>query len=104
MHRNIFRQRAQGIERRPFAARGPHIFLAGQITGVEGYVESAANGLWLGLALAAKLCGAALPPPPVETTLGALLGHLRTPVKKISAVQRPVRPHARTGPESQIRA
>ena len=54
----------------------PRIRLAGQITGVEGYVESAACGLWLGLHLAR---GASLPPR--ETALGALLGHLRTPAR-----------------------
>ncbi|MEW5772496.1 MAG: methylenetetrahydrofolate--tRNA-(uracil(54)-C(5))-methyltransferase (FADH(2)-oxidizing) TrmFO [Thermodesulfobacteriota bacterium] len=54
----------------------PRIFLAGQITGVEGYVESASCGLWLGLHLARNA-----PLPPRETALGALLGHLRTPVR-----------------------
>jgi len=53
------------------------VFLAGQITGVEGYVESAACGLWLGLHLASGLTA-----PPGETALGALLAHLRRPVKK----------------------
>ena len=51
----------------------PKIYLAGQISGVEGYLESAATGLWLGLFLAGKI-----ELPPVETALGALLGHLRT--------------------------
>lgn len=59
----------------------PDVFLAGQITGVEGYVESAASGLWLGLALASRLRGNSLPPLPQGTALGALLGHLRTPAK-----------------------
>ncbi|GAB1410327.1 methylenetetrahydrofolate--tRNA-(uracil(54)-C(5)) -methyltransferase (FADH(2)-oxidizing) TrmFO [Desulfovibrionales bacterium] len=52
------------------------IYLAGQITGVEGYLESAATGLWLGLSLAGKVSA-----PPRETALGALLGHLRTEAK-----------------------
>lgn len=59
----------------------PDVHLAGQITGVEGYVESAACGLWAGLLLAARSRGAGLPPPPPETALGALLGHLRTPAR-----------------------
>ena len=58
------------------------VWLAGQITGVEGYVESAASGLWAAMAVAAHLTGGALVPPPLETALGALLGHLRLPVKK----------------------
>lgn len=62
----------------------PDVYLAGQITGVEGYLESAACGLWVGLSLAAKLnTGATLAPPPNITALGALLGHLRaTPPKR----------------------
>ena len=60
----------------------PGVFLAGQITGVEGYLESAACGLWVGLVLAAKLSGSALAPPPNTTALGGLLSHLRTPPAK----------------------
>ena len=45
-------------------------------------MESAASGLWLGLALAARAHGRNLPPPPPETALGALLGHLQRPEKR----------------------
>src|SRR5690606_22879804 len=49
---------------------------AGQITGCEGYVESAAIGLLAGRFAAAELAGRALAPPPPETALGALLAHI----------------------------
>lgn len=54
------------------------VFLAGQITGVEGYVESAACGLWLGLHLAGAAAGRPPGLPPPETALGGLLRHLQT--------------------------
>jgi len=73
IHRNTFvnapKALTETLELRAF----PGAYLAGQITGVEGYVESAACGLWLGLHL-----GRGLPLPPPETALGALLCHLRT--------------------------
>ncbi len=57
--------------------RLPGVFLAGQITGVEGYVESAACGLFVGIYLAHYLFNKNIPLPPRECALGALLGHLR---------------------------
>ena len=54
----------------------PNIRFAGQITGCEGYVESAAVGLLAGRFAAAELLGRMLAPPPVETALGALLHHI----------------------------
>ncbi len=58
------------------------VFLAGQITGVEGYVESAACGLFLGLYLAKQIKGKQIPLPPKECALGALLSHLREEKKR----------------------
>lgn len=54
-----------------------HIFLAGQITGVEGYVESASCGLWVGIKLASRILEKPLQDLPVTTALGALMNHLR---------------------------
>jgi methylenetetrahydrofolate--tRNA-(uracil-5-)-methyltransferase len=54
----------------------PHLRFAGQITGCEGYIESAAIGMLAGRFAAAELRGETLAPPPPETALGALLGHI----------------------------
>ncbi|MCX6127573.1 MAG: methylenetetrahydrofolate--tRNA-(uracil(54)-C(5))-methyltransferase (FADH(2)-oxidizing) TrmFO [Proteobacteria bacterium] len=54
----------------------PQIFLAGQITGVEGYTESASIGLLAGRAAAAKLTGSSFQMPPVGTILGALYSYI----------------------------
>ena len=54
----------------------PHIRFAGQMTGCEGYVESAAIGLIAGRFAAAELLSRAMTPPPADTALGALLGHV----------------------------
>lgn len=82
MHRNTFVNAPQVLNEDLSLNARPDVFLAGQITGVEGYVESAACGLWLGLSLAARFCGNALPRPPAESALGALLTHLQTPAKR----------------------
>jgi methylenetetrahydrofolate--tRNA-(uracil-5-)-methyltransferase len=54
----------------------PDILLAGQLSGVEGYVESAAMGLLAGINSARKAAGIAPTVPPAETALGALVNHL----------------------------
>ncbi|MGE4296757.1 MAG: methylenetetrahydrofolate--tRNA-(uracil(54)-C(5))-methyltransferase (FADH(2)-oxidizing) TrmFO [Desulfovibrionaceae bacterium] len=78
MHRNTFVDAPRVLTPDLELLARPGVFLAGQITGVEGYVESAACGLWCGMLLAAKLTGRVLPQPPQESALGALLGHLRS--------------------------
>lgn len=80
MHRNTYVNAPEVLDGLTLKNR-PDVYLAGQITGVEGYVESAACGLWAGHLLAARLTGSELPEPPAETALGALLAHLRTPAK-----------------------
>jgi len=82
IHRNTFVD-APAVLTGELELKGwPSVYLAGQITGVEGYLESAACGLWVGRMLSAKLGGRVLTPPPVTSALGALLGHLRTPPTK----------------------
>lgn len=77
IHRNTYVQAPEVLTEDLQLKARPKTYLAGQISGVEGYLESAATGLWLGLALAGRITGL----PPTETALGALLGHLRTPAK-----------------------
>jgi methylenetetrahydrofolate--tRNA-(uracil-5-)-methyltransferase len=76
LHRNTFIKSPELLDATLRLEAMPHVRFAGQITGCEGYVESAAVGLLAGLFWAADLSGRALPPPPPETALGALLGHI----------------------------
>ena len=56
----------------------PGIYFAGQIIGVEGYVESATMGLLAGLSAVRKISGEEFAPPPVETAMGALHNYVTT--------------------------
>ena len=76
LHRNTFINSPQLLDATLRLKSHPHIRFAGQITGCEGYVESAAVGLLAGRFAAADIAGGTLPPPPPETALGALLGHI----------------------------
>ena len=78
MHRNSF-LRSPGLLDRYYRVIGQErLWFAGQITGVEGYIESAASGLCVGINLARRLSGRALIDFPPETALGALAGHIST--------------------------
>ena len=76
LHRNTFIRSPELLDQTLRLKSRPNIRFAGQITGCEGYVESAAIGLLAGRFAAAELRGAAMRPPPVETALGALLHHI----------------------------
>jgi methylenetetrahydrofolate--tRNA-(uracil-5-)-methyltransferase len=78
IHRNTYVNAPQVLDPDLQVKARPGFYLAGQITGVEGYLESAACGLWLGLSLARRLGGGSVSRPPAVTALGALLGHLST--------------------------
>jgi methylenetetrahydrofolate--tRNA-(uracil-5-)-methyltransferase len=76
LHRNTFINAPKLLDSTLRLKSAPHIRFAGQITGCEGYVESAAIGLLAGRFAAAELKGEALAAPPLTTALGALLGHI----------------------------
>jgi methylenetetrahydrofolate--tRNA-(uracil-5-)-methyltransferase len=76
LHRNTFINSPQLLDPELRLRSAPHVRFAGQITGCEGYVESAAIGLIAGRFAAAELKGETLAPPPLTTALGALLGHI----------------------------
>ncbi|RJF91351.1 methylenetetrahydrofolate--tRNA-(uracil(54)-C(5))-methyltransferase (FADH(2)-oxidizing) TrmFO [Sphingomonas cavernae] len=76
LHRNTFIQSPKLLDGELRLKSRPNIRFAGQITGCEGYVESSAVGLLAGRFAAAELLGQTIAPPPVETALGALLGHI----------------------------
>ncbi|MGA0542955.1 methylenetetrahydrofolate--tRNA-(uracil(54)-C(5))-methyltransferase (FADH(2)-oxidizing) TrmFO [Neotabrizicola sp. VNH66] len=76
IHRNTFINSPTLLDNRMRLKSRPNIRFAGQITGVEGYVESAAMGLLAGRMAAAEILGRDLPPPPPETATGALITHI----------------------------
>lgn len=76
IHRNTFVNAPQGLDARFRVKNLPRLRLAGQITGVEGYLESAATGLAVALDLYRERRGLDPEPPPGATALGALVRHL----------------------------
>jgi methylenetetrahydrofolate--tRNA-(uracil-5-)-methyltransferase len=76
IHRNTFLNSPRLLDGSLRLKAEPRLRFAGQITGVEGYVESAAMGLLAGRLAAAERLGVTLPPPPPTTALGALLAHV----------------------------
>lgn len=76
MHRNTFINSPALLLATQQLKHRQNVFFAGQITGVEGYVESAASGFLAGIAASRFLTGEPLPVPPPETAMGALMAHI----------------------------
>ena len=72
MHQNTFLQSPKLLDKYYADRRDPLVAFAGQMTGVEGYVESTASGFLAAVAMAAKVQGGALPDFPQTTAIGAL--------------------------------
>ena len=76
LHRNTFLNSPEVLDNQLRLKADTRLRFAGQITGVEGYVESAASGLIAGRLAAAERLGIELSPPPIETAHGALINHI----------------------------
>ena len=76
LHRNTFLNSPKLLDRQLRLRAAPRLRFAGQMTGCEGYVESASIGLMAGCYAAAEARGKSLSPPPATTALGALLAHI----------------------------
>jgi methylenetetrahydrofolate--tRNA-(uracil-5-)-methyltransferase len=76
VHRNTFLDAPRVLHKDGYLLARPQVYCAGQITGVEGYVESAASGHIAARRVLAKLRGEVFEPPPATTALGALLRHV----------------------------
>ncbi|MDF1727701.1 MAG: methylenetetrahydrofolate--tRNA-(uracil(54)-C(5))-methyltransferase (FADH(2)-oxidizing) TrmFO [Sulfitobacter sp.] len=76
IHRNSFINSPTLLDDQMRLRSAPHIRFAGQITGVEGYVESAAMGLVAARMAVGEITGTPLPPPPETTAMGALITHI----------------------------
>ena len=81
MHRNTFLESPAVLTSALCLKDHPNVFFAGQITGFEGYMESAASGLLAARNIYARLCSQTLPPPPPQSMCGALLAYITTPSK-----------------------
>lgn len=76
LHRNTFLNSPQVLDRQLRLKAAPHVRFAGQVTGCEGYVESAAIGLVAGMMAADEFAGRNWKPLPATTAMGALLSHI----------------------------
>jgi len=79
IHRNTYIDSPACLDRHQRARSRSDLFFAGQLAGVEGYVESMASGLMAGFYVASMLGGGLITPPPVTTMTGAILARLSDP-------------------------
>lgn len=79
MHRNTFVNAPETINRHFTTLEYPNVYIAGQLSGVEGYVESIMSGLVAARSVIARLNGAREPEYPRTTIIGALCSYLETP-------------------------
>jgi methylenetetrahydrofolate--tRNA-(uracil-5-)-methyltransferase len=77
IHRNTYLDSPRLLDQFSRSRALPHLFFAGQITGVEGYIESTASGLVVGLMAGLITAGVTPEPPPSSTAVGALMKHTR---------------------------
>jgi methylenetetrahydrofolate--tRNA-(uracil-5-)-methyltransferase len=77
IHRNTYLRAPQALTASLELRANPGLFVAGQLTGVEGYVESAAMGIYVGIAISKRLEGASLSIPPRACAYGSLVSHLQ---------------------------
>lgn len=79
IHRNTFIDSPRLLEKNLSLRSHPNIIIAGQLTGVEGYMESACSGIIAGMSMAAKMSGTEFFPPPPQTAAGSLINHITDP-------------------------
>ena len=82
MHRNTYINSSQLLDNTYCLKKNPNIYFAGQITGVEGYVESICSGMVVGLNVASRLLGKERVEFPEDTIIGALANYIATPNEK----------------------
>lgn len=77
IHRNTYVEAPRALEPWLELKNRPNAFVAGQLTGVEGYVDSAAMGIYVGITLARRQAGLPPVPPPRDCAYGSLIAHLQ---------------------------
>lgn len=83
VHRNTFLNAKKLLTHDQASREFPRLYFAGQMTGVEGYTESSASGLYVATQILAKIKGKELPLFPVETCIGALVHYIMTSEKPV---------------------